>query len=319
MVLFTWVQFLKEDALSFLEIHTLLELPSGEHGTQDSLHAALPEAKTSHHTPDSGATDKQSCNISDPCEPDLSAPSLEAEHPIEILADGQNPSTSDRSNTDTPNNATSHNSKVSQNSPNSGLNTGHQKTFNGSNQTSDTREAEQTLQTSEFKADYQNDLSSAAGKSKPTLPFAQSNQAGQEDFFNEEASLLLPASSSGPVDESDRGAASLPINPRDSPQSEDQMFSGLSLTPSQTLLSQILIYDAAQQQKQFAITVFECGVCFTGCLGSDCVQLPECGHIFCRTCLGQFCKLQITEGNVRGVTCLQADCPATPTPAQVQY
>ncbi|XP_073331936.1 E3 ubiquitin-protein ligase RNF14-like isoform X2 [Pagrus major] len=231
VVLFSWAQFLKEDALRFLDIDTLLELPSGEHSTQncsqDSLDVALSEAKNNKHTPATGPTDIQSL--------DLSALSLEAE---------------------------------------------------------------QTLQTSEIKADYQDD---------------QSKQISKEDFLNE-GSVLLPSSSSGPLDESEQGAASLP---RESPPNEDQRLSGRSLTPSQALLSQILIYDAAQQQKQFATTVFDCGVCFMGLLGMDCVQLL-CGHIFCRTCLSQFCKLQITEGNVQGVTCPDADCDAAPTPAQVR-
>ncbi|XP_041791844.1 E3 ubiquitin-protein ligase RNF14-like [Chelmon rostratus] len=185
VVLFTWAQFLKEDALRFLHIHTLLELPSVEHSTQDPLH----------------------------------------------------------------------------------------------------------------------DLSSAA--------VAQADQSGQEDFLHE-------GSVSCPLDQSVQGAASLPIHPREPSPNGDQTLSGLSLTPSQALLSQLLIYDADQQQKQFATMVFDCGVCFMSCLGSDCVQLSDCGHIFCQVCLGQFCKLQITEGNVRGVTCPQADCTATPTPAQVK-
>lgn len=332
MVLFTWVQFLKEDALRFLGIHTLLRLPADEQRTQscsqDSLHASLPEPKNSHQTP--GPTDKQSWNAPDRCGPATSAPFLEVEPPIEILADSQNPSTSDWSSTDAPavsckahqSKSTSNHSEVNHNDPNSRMNTDYQKTFNDSNpmsQTSDGREAEQTLQSSGFKPDYPDDLSPAEGQSKP-LPFSQSDQVGQEDFFKESvsASLLLPSSSSGPMDGSEHGAASLTIDERASPQNEDQTISGLSPAPSQTLLSQILIHDAAQQQKQFDSTVFECGVCFAGYLGSDCVQLPECGHIFCQACLVQFCKLQITEGNVRGVTCPQAECTATPTPAQVQ-
>uniref|UniRef100_A0A3Q3VMT0 RBR-type E3 ubiquitin transferase n=1 Tax=Mola mola TaxID=94237 RepID=A0A3Q3VMT0_MOLML len=166
------VQFLKEDALRFLDIHTLLELPSNEH-SQDSLHAALPGPNNNHHAAASGPIDNQSGDVSDPCALALSVPSSEAEHP------------------------------------------------------------------------------------------------------------------------------------RKTPQNEDQPVSGLSITPSQTLLSQILIYDV-------------CGVCFMGCFGSDCAQLAECGHIFCRACLAEFCKVQITEGNVQGVTCPQADCTATPTPAQVR-
>ena len=182
MVLFTWVQFLKEDALRFLDIHTLLELPSDERS--QSLHAALPGPNNNDHAAASGPLNNQSGGVSDP--PALSVPSSEAEHP------------------------------------------------------------------------------------------------------------------------------------RETPPNKGQPVSGLSLTPSQKLLSQILLYDVAQQEKQFAATVFECGVCFVGCLGSDCTKLAECGHVFCRACLAEFCKVQITEGNVQGVTCPQADCTATPTPAQVQ-
>ncbi|XP_059197337.1 E3 ubiquitin-protein ligase RNF14-like isoform X2 [Centropristis striata] len=293
VVLFSWVQFLKEEALRFLDIHTLLELPSDERSTQndseDSLNSSLSEPKNNQHTAESGPTDNQSCNVLDPCEPALSAPSLEVEHPKEILSDGQDSSTSDLSRTD------SHRVVAL-----------IQNTSNDSNhiaQSSDGIEAEQTLQTS--VADHQNDLSSAAGKAKD-LPFVQPNQSDREGFLND-------VSSSDSLDKSEQGAASLSILSR-----EEQTHSGLSLTPSQALLSQLLIYNAAQKQKEFATTVFDCGVCFVVWLGSDCVQLPECGHIYCKTCLAEFCKLQITEGNVKGVTCPMPDCSGFPTPAQVR-
>ncbi len=236
VVLFTWVQFLKEDAFRFLDINTLLDLPSDEHSTQnysqESLDAALSEPKNNQYTSASFAT-------------------------------------------------------------------------------------KQTLQTS----DNQTNLSAAEVDTLKPLAVSQSVQCGQEDFINkgsDSASSLLTHSFSDPQDESEKGAASLPIQPRQSPPNEDQTCSGLSLTHSQILLSQLLIYDATQKKRQFSITVFDCGVCFMSLLGSDCVQLDECGHIFCRACFGQFCKLQITEGNVLAVACLQADCTATPTPAQVQ-
>ncbi|XP_054458908.1 E3 ubiquitin-protein ligase RNF14-like [Anoplopoma fimbria] len=266
VVLFSWVQFLKEDALRFVDIHTLLELPSDEHSTQYDSQDAEPKNNQ----------DAPGCAVLNLCKPDLTAPSLEVEHPIVVLADGQDPSTSDWSS-------------------------------------KDSRDAEQTLQTSEFKADHQNDLSSLAGKSKH-LPFDPSDQSNGDVS----ASVLLPPGSSEPLDQSDQGAASLPIHPRESPQNADQMRSDLSLTPSQTLLSQLLIYNAAQTEKAFSLTVFDCGVCFAGLLGSDCFQLPECGHIFCKACLTKFCTLLITEGNVKGVTCPEADCSATPTPSQVK-
>lgn len=218
MVLFSWVQFLKEDALRFLDIQTLLQLPSCENSTEQ--------------------------DVSDPCKPDLSAPSLEV---------SQDPSTSDSQGAVALIQTTNDSDHITQ--------------------ASDAKEVEQTLK---------------------------------------------PSSSSDPVDQSEQGAASLPIPPRESSQNKDKPPSGLSLTPSQTLLSQLLIYNAAQKQKVFATTVFDCAICYTSWLGSECVQLTECGHIFCQACLAEFCKVQITEGNVRGVTCPEADCSATPTPAQVQ-
>lgn len=199
VVLFTWVQFLKEDALRFLDIENLLELPCDDHTSQNCRHAAN-QQPDNHPGPDAGTSHKASCNLSGHCEGGTSALS---------------------------------------------------------------------------------DLSASAS-SEPRA-----------------------------------GKASLSKSPGNS-QEEDQPISPPFLSPTQRLVSQILINDATQQQRRFASTVFDCGVCFTGYLGSDCVKLPECGHIFCRGCLSEFCKVLITEGNIRGVTCPQADCSSAPTPAQVR-
>ncbi|XP_047443580.1 E3 ubiquitin-protein ligase RNF14-like [Mugil cephalus] len=199
VVLFSWVQFLREDALKFLGVHSQLELPCDGHSILNSERTGPPH------------------------KPDTSAPSPEAKQHLSAPDEGG--------------------------------------------------------------ADSQEALGAAS---------------------------LPPSASSDSLNLSEQGAASLP----DVPQRED--LSDFSLTPSQTLLSQILTYDASQRERVFAATVFDCGVCFTSWLGSDCVLLDECGHIFCRTCLGEFCKLQITEGTVRSVTCPRSDCAATPTPAQVK-
>ncbi|XP_051802950.1 E3 ubiquitin-protein ligase RNF14-like [Acanthochromis polyacanthus] len=270
VVLFSWVQFLREDALKFLDIHSLLELPSDEHNTQlcdqDKDNAALSEPNNNEHTPASEPTDEQHCDVSDPCEPHLPGSSWQVQ---------ENPSASDGSSTESQ-------GALALDS--------HQQTLssetvvqNQITQTSDVMEAQTTFQNSEFQADHHNDLSSAAG----------------------------------PLDPNEEGAASLPVHPRDSSPNKHQT-SDLSITPSQALMSQILIYNASQKQKLFTTTLFDCGVCFMSWLGSECVQLFQCGHIFCKACLGEFCKVQIKEGNVRGVTCPQADCGGTPTPAQVR-
>ncbi|CAL1593369.1 unnamed protein product [Knipowitschia caucasica] len=92
----------------------------------------------------------------------------------------------------------------------------------------------------------------------------------------------------------------------------------LSLSPGQALLSCLLVHDAEQRERAFSREQFACGVCFESWLGSKCQQVAGCGHIFCRSCLAEFCKVQIESGNVREVTCVQAECKSTLTPAQVR-
>lgn len=133
-----------------------------------------------------------------------------------------------------------------------------------------------------------------------------------------ESESKLPSDSAGLIDPSGREASSLPVKTQDVPQKQNQ-GGDLRLTPSQKLMSQILINDAVQQQKRFDTTMFDCEVCFVSYLGSDCLQLLECGHIFCRACISEFFSVQIKEGNVRAVQCPHADCTATPTHTQVSY
>ncbi|XP_041646726.1 E3 ubiquitin-protein ligase RNF14-like isoform X1 [Cheilinus undulatus] len=275
VVLFIWIQFLKEDALKFLDIHSLLELPSDEQNNESDVSASSSGAE--HLAGDLGKH-RDSLILGETNEDAQEAEALDQ------------------------NNSTSHDSKLSQNELNSDSDEETPPT-DSPQISSDEREADQTLEPSELKSVSEYDSS------------AQSDLINQEEVSNG-ASFLRSSSSPHLLDQSE--SASLPVRPKEVPQTKYQTPSGLSLTLSQALLSQLLIHNAAQKQKEFNTTVFDCDICFDGWLGSECVQLLECGHIFCRGCLGKFCKLQITEGNVRGVTCPNADCPVTPTPVQVR-
>ncbi|MEQ2275944.1 hypothetical protein XENORESO_011314, partial [Xenotaenia resolanae] len=239
VVLFSWIQFLREDALKHLDIHTLLKLPSDQSKT--------PQVNQ----------DKQDSGLS--------------------VVDNDEPSYRVSSDPLVPSRDAAHGSDLT-------------------------------------------DLSSAAAKFDLNS-FSESflnSQRNVPSKANISSSVYRPTSSSNPLNPSVKEPHYLPIQPTDIPPNKDHSYSGLSLTPSQMLLSQILIHDAEQKQKMFASTLFDCGVCFTSWLGSECVQLYECSHIFCRACLSEFCKVQITEGDVRGITCPQLDCTATLTPAQVK-
>ncbi|KAM6922049.1 E3 ubiquitin-protein ligase RNF14-like [Xenentodon cancila] len=260
VVLFSWIQFLREDALTFLDIHSQLELPSDEHRTllckQDNKETEPSEAEGDERTSE--------------------------------VTDQREPSASDSSSTGSQG-ASLDTHKVDQNHfSQSSLHSGS---------SSETITEKLTEHVSDVKSLESNNNSSVAGKSK-LLPFSQPDPDPEDRTKQETASSLT--------------------HPSGAPQNLDQTFAGLALTPSQIVLSQILIHNASQKQKVFSSTVFDCGVCYMGRLGSDCVQLHECGHIFCQACLREFCQVRISEGNIRGVTCPQEGCSATPTPAQVK-
>lgn len=207
MVLFSWVQFLKEDALRFLGIDSLLELPSDLSAVYNSRHTQNTEL----------------------CEPTI--------HHHQIAA----------------------------------------------------------------SAASEGDVDSLGAQKNAT-----SCLGGQKDTTADRCDIPPPVHS----DQRPTSAST--------PSHSDVHRAAPSLTTARSLLSQLLVYNTTQQQKVFSSTVFYCSVCFVGQLGSECVQLQECRHVFCQACLTEFCRLQINEGNVRGVTCPQADCTASPTPAQVQ-
>ncbi|XP_013880458.1 E3 ubiquitin-protein ligase RNF14 [Austrofundulus limnaeus] len=259
VVLFSWIQFLREDALKLLNIQNLLELPS------DQI-SSVPEKRDQRDPePEDNYTQKsEPTDVSDLCGPADC-----------ILVN----SSAAAKSADT----------------------------HGADRNDLTSPFIQSSLNSEFtdpKALTSNDLSKSE-----LLPSVESVQISQEDGS---ASASSSSNLQGPSEATPR-----PVQPKAISLNSGDIVSGISLTPSQKLLSQILIYNAEQKRRAFATTVFACGVCYTDWLGSECVQLFECGHVFCRACLGDFCKVRIAEGNVRGVACPEVGCSATPTPAQV--
>ncbi|KAJ3599087.1 hypothetical protein NHX12_033050, partial [Muraenolepis orangiensis] len=121
-------------------------------------------------------------------------------------------------------------------------------------------------------------------------------------------SLILPLSDEEKPSHGVRRAGQI-VKSRDNDEEDDDATS---------LLSSLLVHDEAQKRRMFAASVLECGVCLAPVLGSVCVRLGDCGHVYCERCLARFLRGLISEGNVRGVTCAQPGCKTTPTPAQVK-
>ncbi|XP_024135234.1 E3 ubiquitin-protein ligase RNF14 [Oryzias melastigma] len=270
VVLFSWIQFLKEDALKFLDIHSVFEVPSDEDSSlcnKSKQEAEVSESKIDSDTLDLGSTTNQQQNGSDLCGSDLFEASGDSQ---------QNPSISQGSNPDSQ----------------------------GASSLGSDKNDKNYLTSDPI--------------SEPELLSDPNPDKVPEDVLNEgkASGLAVPSLSSSEQQAPTQQEQHIPAT--DSPANKPQLYANLSLTSSQILLSQILIHNASQKRKVFGTTVFDCGICFSAWLGSECVQLHGCGHVFCQACLREFCKVQITEGNIQGVTCPQAGCPATPTPAQVK-
>ncbi|KAF8640352.1 hypothetical protein AX17_000023 [Amanita inopinata Kibby_2008] len=73
------------------------------------------------------------------------------------------------------------------------------------------------------------------------------------------------------------------------------------------LSSSLKSFETSTKTMQFANSSYLCSICFTSYKGSKCLQL-SCDHIFCRSCLADYWKLSIAEGDVGKVGCADPDC-----------
>ena len=78
--------------------------------------------------------------------------------------------------------------------------------------------------------------------------------------------------------------------------------------PAPQLLSPLLLaYELSSKSAQFSQNSYSCTICLNQLKGSKCLQL-SCEHVFCRSCLEDFWKMCITEGDVKRVGCPDPEC-----------
>ncbi|PPR01177.1 hypothetical protein CVT24_006053, partial [Panaeolus cyanescens] len=66
-------------------------------------------------------------------------------------------------------------------------------------------------------------------------------------------------------------------------------------------------YDESSKSNHFAKNSYPCSICLTSLKGAKCLQL-SCGHIFCRSCLEDYWKMCIEEGDISRVVCPDPEC-----------
>ncbi len=61
------------------------------------------------------------------------------------------------------------------------------------------------------------------------------------------------------------------------------------------------------KQSRFSQTAYHCEICMSSIKGARCILL-SCSHVFCRSCLEDFWRLSITEGDIGRVGCPDVNC-----------
>lgn len=85
-------------------------------------------------------------------------------------------------------------------------------------------------------------------------------------------------------------------------------LAGPSLSLSSDLKLELLDFDLKTKRLHFERETFDCGICLEPKKGVNCHKITLCGHVFCVTCLQDFFKSCISEGDVDNVKCLSPGC-----------
>ena len=119
----------------------------------------------------------------------------------------------------------------------------------------------------------------------------------------------LPESAQSPDRLQDASSKQDPaVSPSKSNGNQQQHNSSQELAAEQIIMH-ILRYDAAEKYRAFQQGSWSCGICFEEYPGKACVQASlQCGHTYCRDCMGQHCGLHVKEGTLEHLRCPQPDC-----------
>ncbi|KAI9554843.1 hypothetical protein GHT06_020120 [Daphnia sinensis] len=84
------------------------------------------------------------------------------------------------------------------------------------------------------------------------------------------------------------------------------------------LLDVLREYERIAEQLVFDKASHTCKVCFDHRLGANCIQFPNCGHVYCKECMSSYFEVKITEGTVNGLICPEDKCTSQPSPGQIK-
>jgi E3 ubiquitin-protein ligase RNF14 len=91
----------------------------------------------------------------------------------------------------------------------------------------------------------------------------------------------------------------------------------LDLQANEFVVAVLQKYNEERKEAVFRKSNQTCNVCFTSKTGQDCIRFDKCGHIFCKACIGGYFEVQVRDGNVQSLKCLEDKCDVDALPSQV--
>ncbi|KYM88211.1 E3 ubiquitin-protein ligase RNF14 [Atta colombica] len=69
----------------------------------------------------------------------------------------------------------------------------------------------------------------------------------------------------------------------------------------------LISYDKKQHKAQFVKNFYTCYICFEECAGLNCIELENCGHVYCKSCMEKHVRIRIVE-YINEILCPTIDC-----------
>jgi len=82
------------------------------------------------------------------------------------------------------------------------------------------------------------------------------------------------------------------------------------------VIGDLVGFSMRREMEDFDGMTHTCELCGADKPGTEFLRLPECGHSYCRTCVGSICTVNIKDGDLKALRCPQPDC-ARPLPHYV--
>lgn len=81
------------------------------------------------------------------------------------------------------------------------------------------------------------------------------------------------------------------------------------------LMLQMIAYDERRSVDEFDHEYFECPVCITSKSGKECARFVPCQHVFCRECLSEFYRQQLSDSVIKPLCCMATACNSEASPS----